>query len=83
MKNLRHFLSLMFFLLVPFTIMAQEDITDQYLQNADLSSFGEGWDYDFYTDWNTGADVPVVEFYHTWSTNPSEPIYKSFKYKLQ
>jgi len=74
MKNLRHFLSLMFFLLVPFTIMAQEDITDQYLQNADLSSFGEGWDYDFYTDWNTGADVPVVEFYHTWGANPGADI---------
>ena len=74
MKDLRHFLSLMFFLLVPFTIMAQEDITDQYLQNADLSSFGEGWDYDFYTDWNTGADVPVVEFYHTWGANPGADI---------
>lgn len=74
MKNLRHFLSLMLFLLVPFTIMAQEDITDQYLQNADLSTFGEGWDYDFYTDWNTGADVPVVEFYHTWGANPGADI---------
>ena len=78
MKNLKQIFSLMAFLLMPFTMMAQEDITNQYLQNADLSSLNEGWDYGDdgfdYTDWNTWADVPVVEFYHTWGAYPGDYI---------
>lgn len=56
---------------------AQEDITDSYLQNADLSSL-EGWDYGddgyTYTAWNNSADVPVIEFYHSWSANAGTAI---------
>ena len=60
------------------TLMAQEDITDQYLQNADLSTLGGGWSYGDngynYTAWDTSGDVPVVEFYHTWGVNPGYSI---------
>ena len=77
-KHLQHLISMVVCMLVPFTMMAQEDITNQYLQNADLSTLDEGWDYGDdgfdYTAWNTSADVPVVEFYHTWGAYPGTDI---------
>lgn len=58
-------------------LFAQEDVTVTYLQNADLSSLA-GWDYGDdgfnYTDWKTDGDVPVIEFYHTWSPNAGASI---------
>ena len=64
---------------------AQEDVTNDYLVNADLSTVNSGWDYysdDFkYTDWKTDGDVPVVEFYSQW--NPGAPVaitQKDFKF---
>ncbi len=63
------------------TAYAQEDVTDTYLKNADLKSL-EGWDYGDpfgdgvfnYTDWKTDGDVPVIEFYHSWSANAGAEI---------
>ena len=51
------------------------DVTSQYLQNASLTSL-TGWDYGDafgdetynYTDWKTDGGVPVIEFYHTFSS---------------
>ena len=63
------------------TAYAQEDVTTTYLKNADLMSL-EGWDYGDpfedgvfnYTDWKTDGDVPVIEFYHSWSANAGVEI---------
>ena len=51
-----------------------EDITNDYLQNADLSTIDSGWDYYSdnykYQQWRPGStDVmtPAVEFYSGWS----------------
>ncbi len=44
---------------------AQEDVTDQYLTNANLSSL-EGWTQGGYTAWKTDGAVPVIEFWN-WS----------------
>lgn len=79
MKDLQKLFSTVSFLLVAFAaVRAQEDITSQYLQNADLATQGSGWDYGdngySYTDWRTGADVPVIEFYFTWSPNAGVAI---------
>ncbi len=56
---------------------AQEDITAEYLTNADLTSLS-GWSYGdngyTYTDWQTNGDVPVIEFYHTWGSNAGAAI---------
>lgn len=43
---------------------AQEDITSTYLTNANLATVGSGWTQNGYTAWNTGAAVPVVEFWN-------------------
>jgi len=57
---------------------AQRDVTDTYLQNADLSTVGSGWNYGDdgfnYTAWETSGSVPVVEFYHAWNATPGGPI---------
>ncbi len=45
---------------------AQEEITSQYLTNADLKNL-TGWTTSGYTDWKTDGAVPVVEFWN-WST---------------
>lgn len=59
---------------------AQEDVTSTYLTNANLTSL-EGWTIDKegfggngYTAWRTDSDVPVIEFYHTWSPNAGGAI---------
>ena len=56
---------------------ARTDVTNQYLQNADLKSLVK-WNYGDdgynYTDWKKDGSVPVIEFYHTWSENPGTPI---------
>ncbi len=64
---------------------AQDDITSQYLTNADLSIVDNGWTYYSdaykYQDWKTDGDVPVVEFYSQW--NDGDPIsinQKDFKF---
>lgn len=54
---------------------AQTDVTSQYLQSPGLTSL-TGWDYGDtfgdetynYTDWKTDGSVPVIEFYHTFSS---------------
>lgn len=60
---------------------AKDNITATYLTNADLSSL-TGWNYGDsfnggtynYTDWKTDGDVPVIEFYHTWSADAGSAI---------
>lgn len=56
---------------------AKTDVTAKYLKNANLTSL-EGWSYGDggynYTDWKTDGDVPVIEFYHTWSSNAGANI---------
>ncbi len=54
-------------------LYAQEDITNDYLTNADLSTIDNGWAYysdDFkYTNWITASNdtyTPAVEFYAGW-----------------
>lgn len=63
---------------------AQEDITSQYLTNADLSTVNSGWTYADnyqYQDWKTDGDVPVVEFYSQWNAGASVAItQKDFKF---
>lgn len=66
-------------------LYAQEDITSQYLTNADLSTVDNGWTYYSdafkYTDWKTDGDVPVVEFYSQWNSGASVSItQKDFKF---
>lgn len=66
-------------------LFAQEDITSQYLTNADLSTVDNGWTYYSdafkYTDWKTDGDVPVVEFYSQWNSGASVSItQKDFKF---
>ena len=66
------------------SVSAQEDVTAQYLTNADLSTVDNGWTYysnDFkYTDWKTDGDVAVVEFYSSWTANPQSMETKNFKF---
>ena len=61
-----------------------EDVTGQYLTNANLSSL-DGWSYGDsfnnstyeYTAWKSATDdvdVPVIEFYHSWSPNAGQPV---------
>lgn len=59
---------------------AREDVTSTYLTNANLMSL-EGWTIDKegfggngYTDWKNDGDVPVIEFYHSWSSNAGAAI---------
>jgi len=58
---------------------AKEDITSTYLTDANLQSLG-GWTLDKgfggngYTAWNTSGDVPVIEFYHSWSSQAGVAI---------
>ena len=56
---------------------ARTDVTNLYLQNANLSSL-TGWNYGDggydYTDWKTDGSVPVIEFYYEWGENPGTPI---------
>lgn len=58
---------------------AKTDVTDTYLQNANLSSL-KGWTIDTgfggsgYTDYKTDGDKPVIEFYHSWSWNAGAAI---------
>ena len=66
-------------------LYAQEDVTDTYLQNADLSTVNSGWTYYSdafkYTDWKTDGDVPVVEFYSQWNAGaPVDITQKDFKF---
>lgn len=65
-------------------LYAENDITNTYLTNANLSDINSGWTYysdDFkYTDWKTDGDVPVVEFYSQWSPNPQSMTRKDFKF---
>ena len=71
---MKHFrlLTLAFCALFGLSAYAQEDITNTYLRNADLSTVDYGWDYysdSFkYTDWKIDGDVPVVEFYSGWGS---------------
>ena len=67
------------------TASAQEDVTNTYLQNADLSTVNSGWTYYSdafkYTDWKTDGDVPVVEFYSQWNAGaPVDITQKDFKF---
>ena len=55
------------------SLSAQTDVTNRYLKNAGLSSL-DGWTRTEYTDYKTNGDVPVIEFYHTWSANAGAAI---------
>ena len=66
MKQLRLLTMAVCALLMSSTALAQEDITSQYLENADLSTKGSGWQNGGYTNWVTDGAVPVVEFWN-WS----------------
>ncbi len=58
-------------LLCGIAVNAQEDVTNMYIKNADLSSF-EGWDYGDdgynYTQYWANCDVPVIDFYYQWGS---------------
>ena len=73
MKQYNKLFAILFAVLGVQTLSAQTDVTSKYLKNADLSSL-EGWAYGFYTDWKTDGDVPVIEFYHTWSWDAGAAI---------
>ena len=51
---------------VGMNVSAKEEVTDQYLVNADLYALN-GWQYGGYTDWKTDGAVPVIEFWN-WSS---------------
>ena len=72
-RNLLSLAALFMTMLFSVSASAQTDVTSTYLKNADLKSL-DGWTYEFYTDHNTGADVPVIEFYHSWSANAGAAI---------
>lgn len=65
---MKHFRLLIFALTALFGLnaQAQEDITDTYLRNADLTSL-DGWTHNGYTAWKTDGAVPVIEFWN-WSS---------------
>ncbi len=67
----------MLFTMFGIGMYAQEDVTDQYLVNADLSSL-EGWSYGDdgynYEAWNANMDVPAIEFYYKWNATPGGSI---------
>lgn len=75
MKHLRLLTMAVFALFVGMTASAQRDITDQYLQNADLSTVDNGWTYFSdaykYQQWREGSTetmTPAVEFYAGWGS---------------
>ena len=67
-----------------FNANAQEDVTNEYLTNADLSTIDSGWDYYSnafkYTDWKTDGEVAVVEFYSQWDDPIKDITQKDFKF---
>ena len=79
MKKLKLFFAACALLLGVSNASAKTDVTSTYLTNAGLISL-EGWTIDKgfggngYTDWKTDGDVPVIEFYHTWSAKAGDPI---------
>lgn len=50
---------------VGMNVSAKDEVTDQYLVDADLNSLG-GWDQAGYTAWRNDVAVPVIEFWN-WS----------------
>ena len=72
--NKRRLLLMMLCIIGALTVRAQEDITDSYLSNADLSTENSGWTY--YSDaykygaWRTGSETlyAAVEFYAGWGS---------------
>lgn len=77
MKLRSFFLVVLALLMTAGSTQAKTDVTAKYLKNASLTSL-EGWSYGDggynYTDWKTDGDVPVIEFYHTWSNNAGAAI---------
>jgi len=77
MKLKSFFLVVLALLMTAGSTQAKTDVTAKYLKNANLTSL-EGWSYGDggynYTDWKTDGDVPVIEFYHTWSNNAGAAI---------
>ena len=77
MKLRAFFLVVLALLMTAGSTQAKTDVTAKYLKNASLTSL-EGWSYGDggynYTDWKTDGDVPVIEFYHTWSNNAGAAI---------
>ena len=77
MKLKSFFLVVLALLMTAGSTQAKTDVTAKYLKNASLTSL-EGWSYGDggynYTDWKTDSDVPVIEFYHTWSNNAGAAI---------
>ena len=58
-------------------MQARTDVTSTYLTNANLMSL-TGWTIldgtmqkGGYQDWQNNGDVPVIEFYHSWNSNPN------------
>ncbi len=75
MKQKLHFLfSVMLLLLTSLSVRAQEDVTSQYLQNADLSVENTGWTYFSdaykYGAWRLSGEgvTAAVEFYAGWGS---------------
>lgn len=62
----RHLLLAMLCIVGALNVSAQEDVTDQYLTNANLATQNSGWTQSGYTAWVTTSAVPVVEFWN-WS----------------
>ena len=74
MKQFRLLLTLFALILGWTNVSAQEDITSQYLANADLSTTDYGWTYFSdtykYQQWRTGNETlsAAVEFYAGWGS---------------
>lgn len=82
MKKIKLFLAAIA-AMVGLGVNAQEDITSQYLTNADLNS-KDGWTItgEIPGTLDTSMDVNAIEFYHSWSANAGAAIgnSKSFRF---
>ena len=73
MKKLNKLFAILFAVLGVTTLQAQTDVTSTYMTNAGLTSL-DGWTRTDYTDYKTDGNVPVIEFYHSWSWNAGAAI---------
>ena len=51
------------------SLHAKEDVTSQYLVNADLSAVGETWQCVQYTDWQLASNASHVNVVEFWAGN--------------
>lgn len=85
MKKLKLLFAACALVLGAMSMQAKTDVTATYLTDAGLNSLN-GWtilegtmQHGGYQDWQTGGDVPVIEFYHSWNPNPNQGAIGSTK----